>query len=127
MAEGAVYVGRPTRWGNPFAIGPTQSRSEAVARYRSWLTTQDELRAAARSELAGRDLVCWCPDGEPCHADVLLEVANAAGAAIVDGDVHRNRAPVRVPVLCDFRVPPRDWAASRLDAAGAWPAGGLVL
>ena len=91
------------------------------------MASQVELVAAARSELAGRDLVCWCPAGEPCHADVLLELANAGGAAMVDADFHRNRAPVRVPVLCDFRVPDRDWCASRLDAAGPWPPGGLVL
>ena len=127
MPPGAVYVGRPSRWGNPFAIGPSMTRVDAVARYRSWLAQQQALLAAARSELAGRDLVCWCPSGEPCHADVLLEVANAGGSAMVDAEVHRNRPPVRVPVLCDFRVPQRDWYASRLDAAGAWPVGGLVL
>ena len=127
MPEGAVYVGRPSRWGNPFAIGPSVDRTEAVARYRGWVTTQPELLDAVRSELAGRDLVCWCPPGEACHADVLLELANAGGSAMVDAAVHRNRAPVRVPVLCDFRVPERDWYASRLDATGAWPRGGLVL
>ncbi len=77
MPEGAVYVGRPTRWGNPFAIGDGVTRGEAVSRYRAWLATQPELVAAARSELARHDLVCWCPPGEACHADVLLEVANA--------------------------------------------------
>ena len=127
MPADAVYVGRPTRWGNPFAIGPEQSRQVAVARYREWLATQPELLDAARAELAGRDLLCWCPLGEPCHADVLLEVANPGGAAMVDAGVHRNRAPVRVPVLCDFRVPERDWYASRLDAVAAWPTDGLVL
>ena len=128
MPAGAVYVGRPSRWGNPFAVdATTPTRDAAVARYRSWLATQPELVAAARSALAGRDLVCWCPPGEACHADVLLDVANPGGAAIADRDVHRDRAPVRVPVLCEFRVPERDWAASRLDTVEAWPIGGLVL
>lgn len=127
MPEGSVYVGRPTRWGNPYAIGPSMGRADAVARYRSWVATQPDVMAAARTELAGRDLVCWCPDGEPCHADVLLELANPGGAAMVDAEAHRNRAPVRVPVLCDFRVPERDWYASRLDVVARWPAGGLVL
>jgi SAM-dependent methyltransferase len=120
-------VGRPTRWGNPFTVEGTVTRDEAVARYRSWLATQPQLLDEARSRLAGRDLVCWCPPGAACHADVLLEVANPGGTAMVDAQVHRNRAPVRVPVLCDFRVPERDWCASRLDAAGTWPSGGRVL
>lgn len=126
MPAGAVYVGRPTRWGNPF-VARASSRAETVTKYRSWAAAQPELVAAARVELAGRDLVCWCPLGEPCHADVLLELANAGGSAMVDTEVHRHRAPVRVPVLCDFRVPERDWYSSRLDAAGPWPTGGLVL
>jgi SAM-dependent methyltransferase len=127
MPAGAVYVGRPSRWGNPFAVDATVTSEEAVARYREWLATQPDVVEAARSLLVGQDLVCWCPLGAACHADVLLEVANPAGGAMVDADVHRHRAPVRVPVLCDFRVPDRDWCASRLDAAGSWPAGGVVL
>lgn len=140
MPEGAVYVGRPTKWGNPFRwhdltyglvrFGPTHearfgrawdyegrisapgtshdmwldrddvvrtevrwaTRAELVDLFRLTLTeptygmraaypsrgghfakcTVDEIRA----ELAGRDLVCWCPLDQPCHADVLLELAN---------------------------------------------------
>jgi hypothetical protein len=78
MPVGAVYVGRPTRWGNPFVVGTegVPDRSVAVDRYRSWLAGQPELVAAARVALAGRDLVCWCPAGAACHADVLLAVVN---------------------------------------------------
>lgn len=104
MPEGAVYVGRPGRWGNPYRViggtvfGPPRpieggdlvaysthapaedAVAEAVRKYRrdidcairSRLTT-DEIRA----RLAGRDLACWCPLSSPCHADVLLEIANA--------------------------------------------------
>lgn len=77
MPEGAVYVGRPTRWGNPFPHnGTPASRTEAVAAYRDLVAADPALRAAARRQLAGRDLACWCPPGQPCHADVLLAVAN---------------------------------------------------
>lgn len=72
---GAVVVARPTRWGNPFPVAE-HGRAEAVRRYREWLITRDDLVAAARSELAGRDLACWCPPDAECHADVLLAVAN---------------------------------------------------
>ena len=70
-----VYVGRPTRWGNPFTVADGD-RATTVAAYRTWLTGQPELIAAARTLLAGRNLSCWCPTGQPCHADVLLAVAN---------------------------------------------------
>jgi hypothetical protein len=54
------------------------NRAECVAKYRTALD-KGELpfdAADVRRELGGRDLACWCPPGEPCHADVLLEVAN---------------------------------------------------
>ncbi|MFF0720440.1 DUF4326 domain-containing protein [Micromonospora sp. NPDC003816] len=78
MPSNAVYVGRPGRYGNPFtADNPTPTaRAAAVERYRQWLTTRPDLRAAARRDLAGRDLACWCPPDSPCHADELLSVAN---------------------------------------------------
>lgn len=73
--EDAVYVGRPTKWGNPFVIGEHGTREEVIEKYQHWLGQRPELIRAARHELAGRHLVCWCAP-EPCHADVLLAVAN---------------------------------------------------
>lgn len=72
----AVYVGRPTKWGNPFVIGADFDRQSAIDSYRGWLEIHPELIEAARIELRGRDLVCWCAP-QACHADVLLEVANS--------------------------------------------------
>lgn len=140
LPAGAVYVGRPSKWGNPFpwrgdwiiwaavAAGfradAAGRRAAVVAFYREWLTgtraagphacedggdrivyesgLELSTAAAARgmaatfarlnsaavsvpkpppladlSELRGRPLLCWCPLGQPCHADVLLELANA--------------------------------------------------
>jgi hypothetical protein len=81
MPEGAVYVGRPTRWGNPFAIGAPHprhrrpmTRDEAIELYAA--NIDDEFAAAVRDELRGKDLVCWCAPDERCHADVLLQLAN---------------------------------------------------
>jgi hypothetical protein len=71
-----VVVTRPTKWGNPHPL--TLGRAEAVRRYRADLlagrlqVTVDDVRR----ELRGRNLACYCPLDEPCHADVLLEVAN---------------------------------------------------
>jgi len=70
---GAVYVGRPTKWGNPFSVAE-HGREEAVRLYRQHVADRhDEIRR----ELAGKDLMCWCPLGSTCHADVLLEIANS--------------------------------------------------
>jgi len=72
---GAVYVGRPTKWGNPIPLDRELNRMEVLARYRTWLLSQPALMKAAREELRGKDLVCWCAP-RACHADVLLEIAN---------------------------------------------------
>lgn len=71
----ARYVGRPTKWGNPYYVGPF-TRDEAVDKYREWLLAQPRLVEEARQELRGRDLICWCAP-KRCHAEVLLEIANA--------------------------------------------------
>ena len=108
MPEGAVYVGRPSKWGNPYTVEMMQERMTALAdvgRGAKWETIQpadlaveafrSDLRYGPDSiwwwygphvamirinldldELRGRDLACWCPLDQPCHADVLLEVAN---------------------------------------------------
>lgn len=73
----AIYIGRPSKWGNPFVIGKDGTREEVITKYRAWLLAQPEKVEEAKRELAGKDLVCFCaPKG--CHGDVLLEVANAA-------------------------------------------------
>jgi len=70
-----VYVGRPSKWGNPFVIGRDGSRDEVIARYRAWIVTQPELMSALH-ELRGKDLICWCAP-EACHAEVLKDFASA--------------------------------------------------
>lgn len=107
----AVYVGRPTKWGNPFAVGDKlypssplwpyllmtlpsaaqdqkwvflsiSDRKTAVDAYTWWLYEQPDLMLTAADELGGHDLVCWCPltddngNPAPCHANILLGLAN---------------------------------------------------
>lgn len=101
---GAVVVSRPSKWGNPVrwearsefdpATGETHPPDVAAARrisvegFRKVLSdrnlrveytvpSDDEIRA----ELAGKDLACWCPLDQACHADVLLEIANSGEEA----------------------------------------------
>jgi hypothetical protein len=69
-----VYIGRPSKWGNPFVIGLDGSREQVVARYEQWLHEQPDL-VAALPELTGRVLGCWCAP-KPCHGDVLARLAN---------------------------------------------------
>lgn len=86
MPANAIYVGRPTKWGNPLQLGCRlgwdnrifigTTRADCVAFYRRWIQwqfTPDEIQA----ELGGKDLACWCPLDQPCHADVLIELCGA--------------------------------------------------
>ena len=75
IPENSVYVGRPSKWGNPFEIGTHGTRAEVIARHRAWICDQPALLDAL-SELRGRHLVCWCAPAA-CHADTLREMANA--------------------------------------------------
>jgi hypothetical protein len=87
-----AYVGRPTQWGNPYKVGRGKhTAEEAVMLFRRDLlagtlpfTIED-----VRRELKGMDLMCWCEPGAPCHADVLLEVAN--GSQTLTPRRHRAR------------------------------------
>lgn len=123
MPAGAVYVGRPSRWGNPFRVGDrfadrswwhrrpcpidahdtrapgeylrlsihlepwtetiavVRDRAHAVELFRAYIAYEDIDWATERvhTALAGRDLACWCPLDQPCHADVLLEIAGGTG------------------------------------------------
>ena len=73
-ARASAYVGRPTKWGNPFIIGRDGNRDQVVEKFRAWIVMQPHLMSAL-GELKGKDLVCWCAPAK-CHADVLIELAN---------------------------------------------------
>jgi len=81
----AVCVARPTMWGNRWKIGVRsnflgrniETLSEAVDVYRALAWPEDYHRAWVRENLAGKNLACWCALDSPCHADVLLEIANS--------------------------------------------------
>lgn len=84
----AVIVARPSKWGNPFRVGDRvmtanggygkiRDRAHAVALFRrKFERWRMSYSAEMVRELRGRDLACWCPLDQPCHADVLLEMAN---------------------------------------------------
>ena len=80
MPPSAVYVGRPTKWGNPYIVGDLDGRSrmtleDVLRRYRHLIEASGRWGSVLR-ELRGKNLACWCPLDRECHADILLEIAN---------------------------------------------------
>ncbi len=73
-----VYIGRPSKWGNPFRIGKDGSREDVIEKYRHWILANPSLMARLRSELKGKTLGCWCKPNA-CHGDVLAELADKTG------------------------------------------------
>jgi hypothetical protein len=71
-----VYIGRPSKWGNPFVVDKHGARGECIALYEGWLRENAALFAAL-DELRGLVLGCWCAP-HACHGDVLARLANAS-------------------------------------------------
>jgi hypothetical protein len=97
MPEGAVYVGRPTMWGNTFRVvrgadgeyylfvrdvctdGPYNHKQDAVKDAVRFFDRYMQCKPPSFFEpLRGKNLACWCPPGQTCHADVLLRLSNTA-------------------------------------------------
>ena len=80
MPPNTVYVGRGSKWGNPFRVGDpgVPDAYWAASLYRSELFRAGAVaRSILLDELRGKNLCCWCPLDQPCHADVLLAIANS--------------------------------------------------
>lgn len=75
ITKNAVYIGRPSPFGNPFVIGRDGTREEVVEKYRNWILKQPELIEKVKKELKGKNLVCFCSP-KACHGDILLKIAN---------------------------------------------------
>lgn len=92
LPPNAINVARPGPWGNPFKVGRDGTQQQCVTMFKMLmlahfcLTSKASIEEQKRSnnhigqnieKLRGKDLACWCRIGTPCHADVLLELANA--------------------------------------------------
>lgn len=105
--EGAVVVARPSKWGNPITFSDVGGQYPSLGEHGIATLVVRDFRVLAevgrlsypnwrhfggqrapvdwtypsvaeiRAELADRDLACWCPLDQPCHADVLLDLANS--------------------------------------------------
>lgn len=89
MPPNTVYVGRPTKWGNPYVIGSEAgfvprdggpvfhiTAANCLRLFREHAIASIALNPTWLEPLRGKDLACFCKEGEPCHADILLELAN---------------------------------------------------
>lgn len=91
----AVIVARPSKWGNPYRVtGGVTPASQAVTLFADFIERcsrsnieprvqndglgvwNRDIKTNIVAALEGRDLACWCALDQPCHADVLLEIAN---------------------------------------------------
>ena len=86
MPPNTVSVARPSCWGNRYTVGGfygawfegnlTKARQACVDRFEDEMS--DYFRERVKVHLAGKNLACWCPLDQPCHADVLLKIANSS-------------------------------------------------
>lgn len=70
-----IYIGRPSKWGNPFVVGRDGTRAEVIELYREYLYSDGAHLIADIHELKDKVLGCWCKP-EACHGDVLAELAD---------------------------------------------------
>jgi hypothetical protein len=68
----AVFIGRPSKWGNPFRIGVHGTRAEVIKKYENWIRIQPQLMNSLH-ELQDKTLVCYCKP-LPCHGDILIKL-----------------------------------------------------
>ena len=74
LPDNTVYVGRPSKWGNPYRICDGYGTEGAIERYALWLSNKLREDPHFLDELRSKDLACWCPLDKPCHADVILKI-----------------------------------------------------
>ncbi len=67
-----VYIGRGSKWGNPFKIGPDGNREEVIKKYKEYILKREDLMNSL-DELKGKVLSCWCKP-LACHGDVLVKL-----------------------------------------------------
>ena len=84
MPPNTVCVSRPSNWGNRYTVADyyaagnlgslTAARQAVVDLFKDGMN--DYFRELVKHHLRGKNLACWCPFDQPCHADVLLKIAN---------------------------------------------------
>ena len=85
IPDNAVFIGRPSKWGNPFKIGQHGDRQTVLKMYEEWVRRQPRLMSSLK-EIRGKDLVCYCSP-EPCHGDILMDLANCSARKIEEEEI----------------------------------------
>ena len=75
IPPGAVYIGRPGKWGNSFVIGKDGDRNTVVVRHEAKVLDDPAMIAMIKKELRGKDLLCFCAPLR-CHGEIYLRIAN---------------------------------------------------
>lgn len=75
IPKDAVFVGRPTIYGNPFVMRKESDRDIIYDKFEEYIANDTRLKNLAKVELRGKHLVCYCSP-KRCHADTLLRIAN---------------------------------------------------
>ena len=104
MPSGAIDVGRPSKWGNPYTTGrsydwvvggismkqilPVKDAEDAIEFYKKWIRHQLRCSPDLLNELRGRDLVCWCAMDQRCHADTKDKVPDVVENGSISGHVN---------------------------------------
>lgn len=88
-----VYIGRPSKWQNPFPVSAALPRGACVEKYNAWLLTQPALMEDAKRELKGKNLICFCAPLR-CHGDTLFALANGSFEGPVPFEHYRNGQPL---------------------------------
>jgi hypothetical protein len=86
-----MSVAKPAKWANHYAWWARGGYAAAAEMFRDYIMRRPRLIEAAKRELRGKNLACWCPLNKPCHADVLLALANPSNATT-------DKEPARMPL-----------------------------
>lgn len=84
MPPHAIFVGRPSKYGNPFCIGNDGTRDDVIRKFKDMVVSDANMIRSIIYDLRGKDLVCFCSPLR-CHADILLKIANARLRVLVCG------------------------------------------
>ena len=75
IPKGALFMGRPSKWGNPYVLNRDGTRAEVISKFREYFTQQVSTGKLDPEEIRGVDGICFCAP-QPCHVDIILAAAN---------------------------------------------------
>jgi len=122
MPANTVYVGRPSKFGNPYKPGEHGTAEECRDSYRQLVFNDHALRDAIEKELNGKSVACWCKLGDPCHGDVVLDFARPFVVRLTEAVIDEQKRRVASAALPHIwhsasSIPLREWLS---DSMNSW-------